>query len=322
MVVGSDRPAGADLAFASGAEVVLLDDGFQHLPLARDLDIVLLDADQPLANGRIFPAGPLRDSPAALNRADAFILTRAEDPTKAEAAKAFLRQAGFEQPIWTARHIVDRAVDPADGRPLDLSGKKIALVCGLARPDQAARSLEKLGPASIDLISLADHQVYDQALVRRIEDRTAGADLVIATAKDWVKLRLVKELSRPIGVTDLRIEIDQAESLKRLVLEAAAGRGRIPGMVARRPRRKTDSPSRPPARQDAQLGRRRGHGRAGSAQPEAGPAGPVPDPAGRPMVGPTVPGSPGRGRSDRLSPRRRARRPDRPPENGPPHERL
>lgn len=238
VVVGSDRPAGADLAFGSGAEVVLLDDGFQHLPLARDLDIVLLDADQPLANGRIFPAGPLRESPAALNRADAFILTRAEDPTKAEAAKAFLRQAGFEQPIWTARHIVDRAVDPADGRPLDLSGKKIALVCGLARPDQAARSLEKLGPASIDLISLADHQVYDQALVRRIEDRTAGADLVIATAKDWVKLRLVKERSRPIGVTDLRIEIDQAESLKRLVLEAAAGRGRIPGMVARRPRRK------------------------------------------------------------------------------------
>lgn len=238
VVVGADRPAGADLAFASGAEVVLLDDGFQHLPLARDLDIVLLDADRPLANGRIFPAGPLREGPTALDRADAFILTRADDPTKAEAAKTFLRQAGFEQPVWTARHIVDRAVDPTNGRTLDLTGKNIALVCGLAQPDQAVRSLEKLGPASINLISLADHQGYDHDLVRKIEDRAAGTDLIITTAKDWVKLRLVRELSRPIGVTDLRIKIDQAESLKRLVLEAAVGRGRIPGVIARSSRKK------------------------------------------------------------------------------------
>ena len=234
VIVGSDRPAGADLAFELGADVVLLDDGFQHLPLARDLNLVLLDAEHPLANGRVFPAGPLRESPAALNRADAFILTRADDPDRAEAAKDLLRQAGLEQPIWTARHVVDRVVDPVTGQSLDLRGRNIALVCGLARPDQAVRSLEKLGPASIDLISLADHQCYDQALLREIEDRAAGADLAVATAKDWVKLRLVKGLSRPIGVTELGIEIDRAESLKQSVAEAAAGQGSIPGMIARK----------------------------------------------------------------------------------------
>ncbi len=240
VIAGSDRSAGARLAEEMGAEVFLLDDGFQHLALVRSLDLVLLDAAAPLANGRCHPAGPLREPPSALARADAFILTRARDREAVQRAEALVADLAPGRPVWTARHLVDGAYDPLDGREVDLSGLNVTVAAGVARPEDVADSVARLGPAKVELIGLADHQRYGAAEVERLNRRLSEtkAEALVTTAKDWVKLAPAAEkIETPIRVARLRLVLDDAEGLWKLVEEAVEGLGRVPGVLARSKRR-------------------------------------------------------------------------------------
>ena len=234
VVAGSDRSSGAELAVQSGAGAVLLDDGFQHLGLARNLDLVLLDTARPLGNGQVFPAGPLREPLQGLDRATALILTRAENEDEIRKAGAVLAQAAPDRPIWTARHVVSRIESPKSGRPLEAEGRRILIAAGVADPDGVRKAVQKLGPAQTELLPFNDHQVYSPKELDLIQDRAESfsADLLAFTSKDLPKLQPhFDRIKLPLGLARLEMELDREEELALLVEDTARGRGRIAGVL-------------------------------------------------------------------------------------------
>lgn len=234
VIAGSNRSAGAELAAEMGADVCLLDDGFQHLRLARDLNIALLDAAHPFGNRRCLPAGPLREPVAALHRADLFILTRAHAGDVA-AVRAELESRFPGRPVLAARHTVTELTD-GQGRSMDIRDKAVLVAAGVARPDEVARSVETLGPHSVFLAPFEDHQPYGpaevEAINRRLEE--TGSEVIATTAKDWVKLQAwTGALNAPVGVARLSLTINGADTLWRSVDRAVDRRGAVPGVWRR-----------------------------------------------------------------------------------------
>lgn len=196
VLVGRSRFRTGRLAVARfGAEVVVLDDGFQHRRLFRDLDIVLLDRGNPLGNSRLLPCGPLREPPAALSRAHLVVWTRSDTsrdtaPNRAEAVlRRFLQgktvfQAGH-RPRFTRLHGGRPAPWPAE----NLAGLTAFAFSGIARNADFQRTLEDCGCSLCGFKEFPDHHWFNpreiEALFR--EARRRGAACVITTEKDAVR---------------------------------------------------------------------------------------------------------------------------------------
>ncbi len=206
VLTGRSRAEAGRLARASfGADVFLLDDGFQHRRLARDLDIVLLDAAAPFGNGRLLPAGPLRETPGALGRAHAIVLTRADSGPFP--VRAWLAQRFPDTPVFQARHTPVCLRDPA-GTSLDpsfLAGKKTYAFAGIARPETFRQTLETLGAAVIGFRAFPDHHPYTEEDLRTIQgEATAGqAACLVTTAKDAVRLERTRAIPRDLRVLEI-----------------------------------------------------------------------------------------------------------------------
>jgi tetraacyldisaccharide 4'-kinase len=206
VAVGRERVAAAALACSTGATAIVLDDGFQHRWLARDLDVVLLDAADPFGGGRGLPAGLLREPPSGLARAGLILLTRAPEallvPRLLEVAEwpaalaSTLRDAcaarGVPLPPVAAATHVPAALALPDGRsepPASLAGRELVAVSGIARPDAFAATLASLGGRLAARLDFDDHHRFDDADARAIADaaRHAPGALVITTAKDAIR---------------------------------------------------------------------------------------------------------------------------------------
>ncbi len=179
--------------------VHLLDDGFSHVGLARDVDIVLLDATDPAAGGALLPAGLLREPLSALARADLIVVTKTEQSDPAAALElAGLHAPGV--PVFRARTEVlgirDREGRPVD--PADLPAGTTVAVAGIARPGSFLSTLSSIGVSPAELLSFRDHEAYGPVTAGRIERalEETGATAVVTTEKDAVKLEAV--LSVPI----------------------------------------------------------------------------------------------------------------------------
>jgi len=171
-------------------DFVLLDDGFQHLPVARDLDLVLLTPHD-LAEGwnHVCPAGTWREGASALSRASAFLLKvlPGRQPELGENIKRRLAQ--FQRPVFTFA-LKPKGLGRVDGtaRAADLGGESYVLATGIADPAQAAQTLEQhLGAAPKEVLAFPDHYAFKAEDVLRILTSAAGAHVVV-TAKDAVKL--------------------------------------------------------------------------------------------------------------------------------------
>jgi len=166
-----------------GAEVVVLDDGYQHLAVARDLDIVLLDATCPFGNGRLLPAGLLREPPSALRRSCLVVLTRSnglEDPGVSLAV-----------PLLRCRHRLADEAMTLDGTRLQLAqlaGRRLVAFAGIADPESFFSELGTRGLSLAQSLPLADHVVYDRQTLDAIGTAAATADFLVTTEKDGVKL--------------------------------------------------------------------------------------------------------------------------------------
>jgi len=211
VVVGEDRVAAARVACEEcGADVVVLDDGFQHRRLGRDLDVVLLGADP--RGQRLLPAGSLREGPGALARAGAVVVmddpgvwTGAVVPRGVPVVRATTRATG----------LVEAAGDRWLTLGLErLAGQSVAAVAGIARPGRFLAQLERLGARVRDARILDDHHVYGPGDVAWIA-AAARRGAVITTEKDLVKLL---ELPEPPPVLALRVTVDVTppEALVRL----------------------------------------------------------------------------------------------------------
>jgi tetraacyldisaccharide 4'-kinase len=194
------------------SELLVLDDGFQHRRLARDLDLVLVDALDPFGQGRLFPRGLLREPLGVLRRAGVVVLSRA-DLVSASDRAAIRREAERRAgPLrWVeARHAPLELID-ADGvvRPLaDLARATIAAFCGIGNPEGFRRTLDPLCATLLDFRTFPDHHPYNAADVAGLAtwSRDLGADLILTTQKDLVKLRAAT--LGPIPLTALRIGLD------------------------------------------------------------------------------------------------------------------
>lgn len=208
-----------------GAEVVLLDDGFQHRAVDRDLDIVLLDARRPLGNGRVLPAGALREFPGALSRGDLFILTRCP----AETLPA-LELPGL---VLHSRHRPASILVDSEGRPLpveQLRGCRGLAFAGIADPRGFFAGLRQLGLTLAKTLSFADHCRYNAGELEQLRAAAAEVDYLVTTEKDGVKLGQAA-FAVPCYQLPLDLEIVEAGALEqRLItlLTNGASHGPVP----------------------------------------------------------------------------------------------
>ncbi len=192
--VGRERAASGLEALCSGAaDVLLLDDGFQHLALDRDLDIVLLDVRNPFGNGFSLPLGPLREPVFHLARADAFVLTHADDGPAVSELKRLLGRLFAGKPVFSCRHEVLHAAKAAGGPPVsrrDFQASRTVAFAGIARPDRFFKSVEDAGATVCAALSFPDHHAYRDRDLQRILATAAAksATRIVTTAKDAVRL--------------------------------------------------------------------------------------------------------------------------------------
>ena len=208
--VGSRRTiAGKAAVMSDGADILVMDDGFQHLLLARDLDIVLLDCRNPFGNGLLLPAGPLREPVLNMERADAFVLTHADSSCAAGRLEAHFGELFPEKPVFRCRHVMNGfRTSESDGTlPFAVLKEFPAIAfAGLARPEGFFEDLAKTGIDIRGSIAFPDHHRYTDSDFRRIyaEALKEGAKVIITTAKDAV--RIPAPYRDSILIAEMRIE--------------------------------------------------------------------------------------------------------------------
>jgi tetraacyldisaccharide 4'-kinase len=174
--IGSDRVQAAKLAVEAGIDALVMDDGLQNPHLHKDLSILVVDGEYGFGNGRVLPAGPLREPVQN-------VLKRVHAIAIVGPASEMLRNAlPDELPILTAR-FVPAATDD------DISGQRVVAFAGIGRPEKFYETLASMGCELIDLQSFPDHHYFSADEVMRLIDRAAAADaIVVTTEKDLVRV--------------------------------------------------------------------------------------------------------------------------------------
>lgn len=170
-------------------DIFVLDDGFSHLKLARDLDLLVFPASDPFGGGRLAPAGRLREPLASAARADAVLLSGSDAPEDGQRLAAALAEYGFAGPGFTVARQLRRPQTTLGGVPLE--GRVPALVVSaIARPEIFVEGVRQCDFEVVDGLAFADHHSYDTASLRKIRQafEASGAEVVVMTDKDRVKL--------------------------------------------------------------------------------------------------------------------------------------
>ncbi len=213
--VARERIKAARLAAKEGAWIAILDDGFQHRCLHRDGDVVTMLGHSPLGNGRLLPAGPLREPPeVALRRADRVVLAGVE-PAEVDAAVSRIRpflRTGTEVLTWHDGAQL-RPVSPASADP-PKPGEAVHLLAGIAHPERLVASLRKLGNPVESFWVFPDHHRYRAADLRELVS-TARADSswIVTTEKDWTRLQPVLPPGTRVAVLAQRLIWNEPEAV-------------------------------------------------------------------------------------------------------------
>jgi tetraacyldisaccharide 4'-kinase len=208
----------------SGAEVLVLDDGFQHLALGRDIDFVLLDSSMPFGNRQLIPAGPLREPIEHLGRADAFVLTRTEDASRAEKTRALLNRQFPGRPVFTCQHKpvnVRAGLGDVIGLVKRIQNCSAVAFAGIAHPTGFFRSLLNAGVQLKSCFAFPDHCRYEPADLTQLlrSTREFGANLLITTEKDIV--RLPADVQPAIAAMSVELDFGADERQLREYLRAS-----------------------------------------------------------------------------------------------------
>jgi len=192
VVADPDRVAGAAQARAAGADILVLDDAFQLLSVVRDLNIAVVSAESVEGSRWPLPAGPWREGWHALARADVIVVTRKRaSPAAADALARQLEQRGAGTLVCVAHLALGQLEGMQSGTRHGLAvlaGRRVLAAAGIADPDTFAMQLRSLG-ASVQLQAYQDHHPYAETDLTGLVRGSAGADYVVVTEKDAVKLR-------------------------------------------------------------------------------------------------------------------------------------
>ena len=241
VMVGQDRyRSGMRAVGHFRPHVVLLDDGFQHRRLHRDLDIVLLDGEQPLGNGHLFPRGTLREPPAALKRADLVVMTRCDRASSKGLQNSLdlLKKIAPTRPVFRTRHQPRLYASVSKAGPEDsfesgqstapptpehlLSQKRVYAFSGIARNSDFRHTLEALGADLTGFKSFPDHYQYTAADMKMLHSEALerNTDCFVTTQKDYCRFGSYLELPVDLIVIGVRIDFrDQVQSFRNAVVE-------------------------------------------------------------------------------------------------------
>jgi tetraacyldisaccharide 4'-kinase len=211
-----------------GSNFFILDDGYQHIRLKRDLDLVLLDATSPFGNMHLLPRGPLREPVENLRRADVFILTRTGYGTNLILMN-YLKKKFGGRPAFQSEHVPEHLVLPNLGRtqgPDFIRGKRVVGFAGIAKPEVFRETLARLGAEITHFRSSRDHHVFLESEIQNLvaESRRLRADLLITTEKDYVRLDQRTPKDDHFGYLTVRFRIDPgAETFFEMLRGKAKG---------------------------------------------------------------------------------------------------
>jgi tetraacyldisaccharide 4'-kinase len=226
VVVDRDRyAAGKWLEDRERISVFILDDGYQHIRLARDLNLLLIDASEPLDQAKMIPFGRLREPITAMRRADAVIVTRSDQPFDRHALEQTVgRFARADTPVFYAHHKITELIrldGPGAASPADFARKRVAAVSGVARPDRFVADLERLGMEIALRRDFDDHHRYTREELSEIFERAreARAEAIVTTEKDAANLPagFAGSPAPPIFAARIEFDCENEEALKDLV---------------------------------------------------------------------------------------------------------
>jgi len=221
VICDADRAAAAQWAIENlNTDAFLLDDAFQHQRIARNLNILTIDATNPWGNRRLLPAGILREPLDSLRRADCIVLTRSDQSKQLEQIQSEIKRIGAEIPVFLSHMKLAglRALTQAES---DLSQIRMAAFCGVANPTSFFTLLERAGYELASKRAFRDHKNYSQYTMDRMiaDARARHAQALITTAKDAVKIRSLN-LPLPCYVAEIEIGFDRADEFNELILKA------------------------------------------------------------------------------------------------------
>ncbi len=235
VIVNPDRVAGAGEAISKfGANTLIMDDGFQHRRLVRDLDIITIDATRPFGYGKMLPAGLLREPIASLKRADAVVITRCDQVTETELSEIEKKLSAIINPnIIIARSIHSPTyVQSADNQEISLEqlkDKKIFAFCGIGNPDAFLNTIKTTGSELVGSKVYNDHHHYTDDCLTDIYEQAGvlKADLILTTQKDWTKIKRLALVKKDIPLAYIGIEIKflaGEDKLRGMIEKTLAGK--------------------------------------------------------------------------------------------------
>lgn len=212
LYIGRNRNQSAEIAHAFGAKVLILDDGFQHRALRRDLDIVLIPGDDPLGGNRIFPRGSLREPPVSLKRAHLLVV----NPVR---SRAQFREVCAKLAEWTDAPVmgVNSQISGTfmlEGSPTgSLQGAKVGIFCGIAHPTRFKETVQSLGCEVVDHLYSPDHRLPGAEALRRFASgcKAKGAGWLLCTEKDQAKWDKVAMGSLALPIAYVRMDMTVVE---------------------------------------------------------------------------------------------------------------
>ena len=211
------------------SEILVLDDGFQHRRLARDLDVVVVDVTDPWGGGYVLPRGGLREPVGSLRRANLIVLTRCDSvaPEIVEQTASAARGFAARVPIARTVHAPLELTNGPERRSVNtLQGQTVGAFCGLGNPGAFRRTLDDLGANVIEFREYPDHHPYSRADVDALQ-RWAGElptdAVVVTTQKDWVKLRTPSLGDRPLWALRIGLKfVEGQDAFDQAVLSLVA----------------------------------------------------------------------------------------------------
>jgi len=228
VVCDADRVAAAIWAKENlRSNTFVLDDGFQHQRIARDLNIATIDATNPWGNGRLLPAGILREPRTALARADCVVITRADDPDKVATVRREIEQLSPGVAIFTGRTELKGfyQLGAPESSTDNLEATPVAAVCAVGNPDSFFSLLRRSGCEVITTHAFRDHHKYSAYEIERVarQAAAAGAKALVTTTKDAVKLRSFT-FPLPCYAAETTITLNQPDEFRDLLLKAVNGK--------------------------------------------------------------------------------------------------
>lgn len=204
-------------------EAFVLDDGFQHLRIARDLDIVTVDATNPWGGGQLLPDGRLREAVSGLSRADCVVITRAEQVEDLTSLKKAIQDLVGKASVFTSRMVTSEFCS-IDGDRVDQAGllaQPLAAFCGVGNPKSFFTHLQNDGFNLVMTRQFPDHHRYQQSELDTVvaDAKSHRATGLITSAKDAIKIRSLA-LGLPCYVLETRISIDEEERLVEMIQKA------------------------------------------------------------------------------------------------------